>query len=786
LESERRRRRRRLSLDRFAPYAVLGISVSVLFLLWFLSHRAAAREERLVLRSEIQQLQNRFAARVEQQNALLRGTSGLLSVDPNVSRMDFRRFVDNLQLGSRYPGTLALGLVRRMKPAEIPSFEAQLRREGLEGARVYPSIGEKPRVELWPLVYIEPQTDANKHIIGFDMETEPSRSTAMAQACDSGNPTLSTLTKFVTPPGQPGRSGFCIYMPIYEGGAIPDSVEKRRAKIVGFIYSPFRAESVIDPIVNETPSNLDFDLYDGDSTKSPQFYRRHPSPANREEREITSSFPISGRTWTMVASRDAGVESNLIGFLPLVGGMICAVLFLLSLSQSNARRRTEAALVELERAESGQRLLAESGVLLSQSLDYSTTLKAVANLAVPSFADWAAVDMLGSDDTITRVATIHRDPQKLATSDELLRRWPTKWDDPGGVAKVLRTHEPEFVPEIQQGDIGMGVSDPERAELIRTFALTSIMIVPVINRDRIYGALTVAQSESQRHYTQADLEIACEIGRRAGLSVENSLNAQAAKMELEERTRAEEQVRHLNEDLERIVEERTLELAAANKELEAFCYSVSHDLRAPLRSIDGFTKAIHDDYFPLLDESGRDYLARVRSAAQRMDELITSLLTLSRITRSEMKRQSIDLSEVAQQSFDEQVRSNPSPHVTIAIEPEMKVVADPHMTRLILDNLISNAIKFASKNPDAHVTIGSTTSKGRVAFFVRDNGAGFNPAYANKLFMPFERLHSPKDYPGSGIGLATVERIVTKHGGEVWAESEEGKGAIFYFTLGDA
>ncbi len=760
--------------------------MSVFCLLWFLSDRAAAREDRLVLHSEVQQLQNRFAARVEQQNALLRGTSGLVSVNPNISRLGFRRFVDNLQLGSRYPGTLALGLVRRMKPVEIASFEAQLHQEGLAGARVYPSISEKPRVDLWPLVYIEPQTDANKHIIGFDMETEPSRSTAMAQARDSGNPTLSTLTKFVTPPGQPGRSGFCIYMPIYEGGVIPDSVEKRRAKIVGFIYSPFRAESVIDPIVDETPTNLDFELYDGDSMKSPQFYRRHPYPASPEKREIASTFPISGRTWTMVASRDAGVESNLIGFLPVVGAMICAVLFLLSLSQSNARRRTEATLVELERAESGQRLLAESGVLLSQSLDYSATLKAVASLVVPSFADWTAVDMLGPGATIVRVATIHQDPDKVSASNELLRRWPIKLDDPGGVAKVLRTHEPEFAPKIQHGDFGMGIGDPEQAETIRALALTSIMIVPVMNRDRIYGVLTVAQSESDRHFTSTDLEVACEIGRRAGLSVENSLNAKAAEMELEERTRAEEQVRHLNEDLERLVEDRTLELAAANKELEAFCYSVSHDLRAPLRSIDGFTKAIHDDYFPLLDEAGRDYLARVRSAAQRMDELITSLLTLSRITRSEMKRQPIDLSESAQQSFDEQMRSHPSPHVRIEIEPGLKTVADPHMTRLVLDNLISNAIKFASKNPEAHVIVGATESKGRHAFFVRDNGAGFNPAYANKLFMPFERLHSPKDYPGSGIGLATVERIVTKHGGEVWAESEEGKGATFFFTLGDA
>jgi len=239
------------------------------------------------------------------------------------------------------------------------------------------------------------------------------------------------------------------------------------------------------------------------------------------------------------------------------------------------------------------------------------------------------------------------------------------------------------------------------------------------------------------------------------------------------------QMRGLNENLEHIVQERTTELQATNQELEAFCYSVSHDLRAPLRSVDGFSKSLLEDYGDRLDEQARDYIGRVRRASHRMDELISALLNLSRITRLEIVRQPIDLSHMAHLTIEEALEGRDRTEFDVTIRKGMTVDADPKLIRVVLDNLVRNAIKFSAKQPISKIEIGLKSG----SFFVRDNGVGFNPAYAEKLFVAFERLHTQTEFPGSGIGLATVQRIVHKHGGEVWAESEEGKGAVFYFTL---
>jgi signal transduction histidine kinase len=215
-----------------------------------------------------------------------------------------------------------------------------------------------------------------------------------------------------------------------------------------------------------------------------------------------------------------------------------------------------------------------------------------------------------------------------------------------------------------------------------------------------------------------------------------------------------------------------------NNELEAFCYSVSHDLRAPLRSIDGFSKAVLEDSRDVLDSAAVEYLARVRAAAHRMDELITALLTLSRLTRAEVVRQRIDVTRMVQELTEDHPGSLAS--VCFKIQPNMETVADPRLLRNVLDNLLSNAVKFSAKVVRPVIEVGCTPEG---TFFVRDNGVGFNPEYSAKLFTPFERLHSSSEYPGSGIGLATVQRIISRHGGHIWAESKEGEGAAFYFTL---
>ncbi|HVO56433.1 MAG TPA: PAS domain S-box protein [Dongiaceae bacterium] len=244
-------------------------------------------------------------------------------------------------------------------------------------------------------------------------------------------------------------------------------------------------------------------------------------------------------------------------------------------------------------------------------------------------------------------------------------------------------------------------------------------------------------------------------------------------------TRDTTEKRRAQEELVR----RTAELEAANKELETFSYSVSHDLRAPLRGIEGFSQALQEDYGSQIDEVGNNYLARIRAAARRMGELIDDLLNLARVTRAEMLRERVDLSGIAGQVAEDLRSQDPERHVDVKIAPGLAAEGDSRLLRVVLTNLLGNAWKFTSKRDGAHIEFGEDRSNGHPSFFVRDNGAGFDPTYATRLFGAFQRLHTVKDFPGTGIGLATVQRIILRHGGTVWAEGAVNHGATIHFTL---
>ena len=264
------------------------------------------------------------------------------------------------------------------------------------------------------------------------------------------------------------------------------------------------------------------------------------------------------------------------------------------------------------------------------------------------------------------------------------------------------------------------------------------------------------------------------------LQTEEGTLVTASIRDITERKVAEEKIRLLNTDLE----QRASQLEVTNRELEAFSYSVSHDLRAPLRTIDGFSLAVLEDYGDQLPDEGRSYLMRIRTAAQRMAQLIDDLLNLSRLTRAPLNPEPTNLSKIAQHILQELQRTEPSRIVDVSIAPSITADCDPRLMKVVLENLLNNSWKFTSKQELAHIEFGvkEESQDGRV-YYISDNGAGFDMAYVNKLFGAFQRLHTNTEFPGIGIGLAIVQRIINRHGGRVWAEGAVDRGATFFFTL---
>ena len=286
-----------------------------------------------------------------------------------------------------------------------------------------------------------------------------------------------------------------------------------------------------------------------------------------------------------------------------------------------------------------------------------------------------------------------------------------------------------------------------------------------------------ASQEQLEDYSKG-LEIRVE-ERTADLARAN----EALQSEIAERVRAEDQVRRLNEELEQRVIERTAELRAANKELEAFAYSVAHELRSPLRSTDGFSLALLEDYADKLDKDGQDYIHRVRAASQRMARLVDDLLHLSRVTRREVRRERVDLSALAREIAARLQATQPERQVEFVIKEGVAARGDERLLQVVMDSLLDNAWKFTAKHPHARIEFGVIQHDGEAAYFVRDDGVGFDVAYAHKLFGIFQRLHAMTEFEGSGVGLATVQRIIQRHGGRVWAEGVVEQGATFYFAL---
>jgi signal transduction histidine kinase len=336
--------------------------------------------------------------------------------------------------------------------------------------------------------------------------------------------------------------------------------------------------------------------------------------------------------------------------------------------------------------------------------------------------------------------------------------------------------------ELDQGvrDHALVVLGAVLGSIAVAFALSTWLQRRIAQPVRTLAEAAQAVSERKDYSIRAQTDSDDELGLLAG-----AFNDMLA--EIQERDTAlrasEGRLRQANAGLEQRVAARTAELETSNRELEAFSYSVSHDLRAPLRAIDGFSKALLEDCGDALGETGTRHLERVRGATRQMGLLIDDLLNLARLSRAEMRREPVDLAAVGNEIAASLAQTQPDRQVSFVVPPHLKAEGDLQLLRVVLDNLIRNAWKFTSKHPMARIELGQAGTNGKRTFFITDDGAGFDMAHADLLFAPFQRLHRQSDFEGTGVGLATVQRIIHRHGGRLWAEGEVDKGATFYFTL---
>jgi PAS domain S-box-containing protein len=435
--------------------------------------------------------------------------------------------------------------------------------------------------------------------------------------------------------------------------------------------------------------------------------------------------------------------------------------------------------------ERSARLLAATGAILGEGLDFQTTVTRVARVAVPAFADWCILDLLRDDGSIYRAAMAHADQKIEASAREIGGRLPINPARKFGSPNVIRTGQTEFL-EISS-EVLRQAAGAEYFHLAQTLDLQCAIISPLKRQGRAFGALSFWRTKRRGPFTAGDSELAEELARRAGWALENARLYEAAKQELQLRERAEAELKHLNAELERRIQDRTAALQESHSQMEAFCYSVSHDLRAPLRSMQGFSHALVEDHGQNLNAEGRDFARRILCAAEHMDGLLRDVLAYSRLSRQELNLEPVSVRAVfedARLHLQDAIQKRKA-EVDIA-HTEHKALANRAVLELMVANLLDNALKFVPRERTPKVAIECERRENGVRIHVRDNGIGVAPEHQQRIFRIFERLHGVETYPGSGVGLALVQKAAERMGGAVGVQSTLGEGSAFWIELADA
>ena len=574
-----------------------------------------------------------------------------------------------------------------------------------------------PREHYGAILFLDPRTPENLDALGYDMYSDPVRHAAMDASLESGQSRMSGVVHLVQDGGKPVPA-LLIFQPVYRSGDRPRSIAARHESMQGWVYMPFRVSRFVQRALYSTPQHPRFRIVDTTDGRQDTLFVSGKSIVGSAAPAFTHSTTLErfGRRWRL----DFESEPRAVIEEQIVGlrPTLLVGLFasLLLFTVALTLVRTRA------RAEHLAARMSESyrrsELRFRSAMLYSAIGKALLDRAGRIVeANPALAAILGkSNNTLVG-----------SDFDAHFARGTQKF-----------THERER--EAREG-------------VVRT-------------------TRSLFRGDGVRQVQLTFAPVPGDIGQDIARLVQVE--------DVTDRVRAEAQVLALNRTLEARVAMRTRELTLANQELESFAYSVSHDLRAPLRSIDGFSKLLAERHADAIDQTGREYLARVRNAAGRMGELIDSLLKMSRVGRGGMNPVPFSLDRMSAEILADLQASEPGRHVEIEIQSPMDVTADQGLVRSMMQNLLGNAWKFSQDRAIARIQVGRD---GTGEFFVRDDGAGFAQEYADKLFRPFQRLHSQEQFSGHGIGLASVKRIVQRHGGTIRAEGVPDKGATFYFTL---
>ena len=711
---------------RFLPWIVLAASLALTLLAMALLKLSGEARQRETFANAAEATRDRIEARVQTYTALLRGTAGLVSTaGTNLPGETFRAYVLHLGIAQHYPGVQGIGYSRRFRtPDDANAVTRQWSAYGHPDARLWPDT-LATGAERHTIVYLEPQDTRNRVALGYNMHNDPVRRAAMDLARDTGQPALSGQVTLVQETGRDQQAGFLLYVPIYQGTAVPPTLAERRARLTGFAYAPFRADDLFLGLFgSEQNPRVAFRIYDG-----------APAPANRlhdsrtsgiapdTTSSLTASRPLqlSGRTWTVVFQPTTALLDDVPTRLPLglaaTGSLLSILLFLLVRAQQRAAEALRVRERELDafvhalpqltwRADADGRI----GWTNDRWNDFAGT--------PPETAHWP--DVLGAA----------LPPEAKDTLDQA-RAAKQPWE---ALVPLVGVHETRwFLARIEP------VFDANGATV------------------RWLGVFTDATE--QYHAREADAR---------------ALREQIARAAAEAR--------------EADLRVYTLELERSNRELQEFAHVASHDLQEPLRKIQLFADLVGQDAQGRLDDDALMLLRRIQSAAGRMSQLIKDVLAVSRLSQTEPRREPVDLNAVlATVGRDLWVRLEETDG-RLDAETLPTLDADPTQMHQLLLNLVGNGLKFHREGVPPVVRVrgeAASLAPGRPALrlIVSDNGIGIEAQHLARIFAPFQRLHAHGTYEGTGIGLALCRRIVERHGGTLTVQSTPGEGTAFTATL---